>query len=56
MKIQTKIKYHLSRRAEIHSSLNFFWDRAVQEILHLGKSKEEVKSIVSKAELHPDYK
>jgi hypothetical protein len=54
--MQKKIKYHLSRRSEVQSSLNFYWERAVQEILTLGKNKDEVKSIVAKAESHPKYK
>ena len=53
--MQRKLKNHVKRRLEAFSSLDFYWERAFEELTQLGKKNEEIRKMLNYAHEHPKY-
>ena len=53
--MQRRLKNHVIRRHENIASLEFYWERAVEELNQLATKNSELKKIIDTATQHPHY-
>jgi hypothetical protein len=53
--MQRTLKVHVKKRLENLAELEFCWERAVDELMKLGKRNSEVLSMIENAVGHPCY-
>lgn len=53
--MQRRLKNHVHRRRENIASIEFFWERAIEELTQLATKNAQLKKLLDETQQHPQY-
>lgn len=53
--MQRRLRNHVARRRENIASIEFYWERAIEELNQLATKNSELKKLIDETTSHPQY-